>query len=68
MAAETYTERHWFTGKLKLRCRQDGKVVYPDEAEATLRAQQISERTPMYPYLGKCGHWHVSRTLRKRRA
>jgi hypothetical protein len=66
MPAETYVEPHWFTGKLKTRCRDCGKVVYPDEATATFRAQQISEREPMYPYLGRCGHWHVSRRAPKK--
>lgn len=65
MIAETYREEHGFTGKIKTRCTDCWKVAYPDEATAVFRAAQISEREPMKAYLGRCGHWHVTRTTRK---
>lgn len=64
MTAPTYVEPHWYTGKLKVRCSGCGKVAYPDQATAELRAEQISEREPMRAYFGSCGHWHVTRTRR----
>lgn len=62
----TYQESHWYTGKIKTRCRNCGKVAYPDFPTAKYRAAQISEREPMYAYLGACGHHHVARKKMKK--
>jgi hypothetical protein len=45
----------------RLRCAEDGKVVYTSSGQAEHAAQRISSRQPMRSYLGRCGHYHVSR-------
>jgi hypothetical protein len=45
----------------RLRCTEDGKVVYTSIEAAEHAASKISEREPMRAYLGRCGHYHVSR-------
>lgn len=70
MTAQTYEEESYYTGKVRTRCFECGKVVVGyDEETASLRATQITNRKPVSPkykcvmiaYKGKCGHWHVSR-------
>lgn len=65
--ADTYTEPHWFDGRIRVRCTECYKVVLTDETFAVKRAAEISAtHQPMKAYLGKCGHWHLSRIKRKR--
>lgn len=73
--AETYESPTWDGAGVRIRCSDCNKVVVGyDRKSAELRAQQITERPPvsekykcvMKAYLGKCGHWHVSNTLRRR--
>jgi hypothetical protein len=52
-------------GDSRLRCFEDGKVVYTSMDSAQSAADLISQREPMRAYLGpKCGHYHVSRRKR----
>jgi hypothetical protein len=44
-----------------LRCTECGKVVYGNQKQAGKAAAQIAERQEMRTYLGRCGHWHLSR-------
>lgn len=45
----------------RLRCVEDGKVVYTSMEAAEHAAKRISGRQPMRAYHGRCGHYHVSR-------
>jgi hypothetical protein len=45
----------------RLRCVEDEKVVYTSMEQAEHAAKRISDRQPMRAYLGRCGHYHVSR-------
>lgn len=45
----------------RLRCADDGKVVYTSMGKAEHAASRIAERQAMRAYLGRCGHYHVSR-------
>jgi hypothetical protein len=51
----------------RLRCTEDGKVVYTSMEQAERAAKKISEREPMTCYRGRCGHYHVSRKKGSRR-
>jgi hypothetical protein len=51
----------------RLRCTEDGKVVYTSMEQAEHAAKRISEREPMTCYRGRCGHYHVSRKKGSRR-
>jgi hypothetical protein len=51
----------------RLRCAEDGKVVYTSMGQAEHAAERISGRQPMQAYLGRCGHYHVSRIKGDRR-
>lgn len=62
----TYEEECWYNGKLRTHCASCHRVVYANEAAAVTAAARISERKPMWPFLGACGYWHV--TGNKRRA
>lgn len=57
LTARTYRQAH----DHRLRCVDCGKVVYSTAKSAAHAAESISVREPMYPYLGNCGHYHVSR-------
>lgn len=48
-------------GDGRLRCIEDGKVIYGTAAAASSAAKKISDREPMKGYTGTCGHHHVSR-------
>jgi hypothetical protein len=52
-------------GDNRLRCTADGKVVYTSREQAERAATKISQRQPMLAYLGRCGHYHVSRDRRR---
>lgn len=47
----------------KVCCDFCGKVVFPDRGPATDAARTITARAKerFYPYLGRCGWWHVTR-------
>lgn len=71
-AAAVFVPSHrtgWWGGPDKrLRCIRDDKVVFADEATAEHRAASIRQREPtMQAYKGRCGHWHVGHSRRKRR-
>jgi hypothetical protein len=52
-------------GDPRLRCVEDGKVVYTSMEQAEAAARRISDRQPMKAYRGpQCGHYHVSRVKR----
>lgn len=71
MKAETYTPDAlvgWW-GRLdqRLRCRADNKVVFDDHDSAQRSAINATNRgTPMKAYVGQCGHWHTSRTKKRK--
>jgi hypothetical protein len=48
-------------GGRQLRCVPCGKVVYTNIRGAEAACRLIAERQAMRPYLGACGHYHVSR-------
>jgi hypothetical protein len=48
-------------GDHRLRCVNDGKVIFTSMGQAESAAERISAREPMKAYLGRCGHYHVSR-------
>lgn len=77
MTAETYTPSSrigWWGGPdMRIRCLQDDKVVFPDQAAAEQSAAKIRARgntaredERMCAYRGKCGHWHVGHSRRAR--
>lgn len=54
---------YWGGKDMRTRCTGCGKVWFPDEAGANRAAASARARgTAMHAYLGKCGHWHTSRT------
>lgn len=57
----------WWGGPdTRPRCSECGKVVF-DQARAERSALKATERgTPMKAYRGKCGHWHTSRSRRRK--
>ena len=64
--SETYVpeaRQGWWGGQdTRTRCKLHGKVVF-DQAGAERSAARATARgTRMHAYLGKCGHWHTSRT------
>jgi hypothetical protein len=52
-------------GDARLRCTQDGKVIYTSMEAAEHAATLIGRRQPMRAYCGNCGHYHVSRDKQK---
>jgi hypothetical protein len=52
-------------GDARLRCVQDGKVVYTSMEAAEHAATLVGRRQPMRAYRGNCGHFHLSRDKHK---